>query len=188
MDHEDLPLRVAEMPSFTSIRVRVATVDDAQGIARVQVDTWRSTYRGIVPDSYLDSLTYEARSQQWARMLAQDDGTFAFVAEHASGIVAFASGGPNRGSDLPFAGALYAIYVSAGQQGRGQGCVLFHQVARQLVSASLPSMVVWVFAQNPACGFYERMGGKPCAETTFEIGGKNLSKVAYGWPNIGVLG
>ncbi|HNI60392.1 MAG TPA: GNAT family N-acetyltransferase, partial [Pseudomonadota bacterium] len=33
--------------------VRPAGPDDAEAIARVHVETWRATYRGLVPDHYL---------------------------------------------------------------------------------------------------------------------------------------
>lgn len=46
------------------ITVREATEADLSGIARVLVDTWRATYRGIVPDSCLDGMTYDAQAEK----------------------------------------------------------------------------------------------------------------------------
>lgn len=40
--------------------VRSARVEDAGAIARVNVDTWRTTYPGIVPQDYLDALDPDA--------------------------------------------------------------------------------------------------------------------------------
>lgn len=39
--------------------IREAQIADAPAIARVGVDTWRSTYCGIMADDYLDDLSYE---------------------------------------------------------------------------------------------------------------------------------
>ena len=39
-----------------TITIRPATAADAAQIARVRVDCWRSTYRGLVPDAYLDGM------------------------------------------------------------------------------------------------------------------------------------
>jgi hypothetical protein len=44
-----------------SLVIREAAPADAPGIARVHVDTWRTTYQGIVPDQFLARLSYEAR-------------------------------------------------------------------------------------------------------------------------------
>jgi hypothetical protein len=34
--------------------IRAATVSDAQEIARVHVASWLSTYRGLLPDDFLE--------------------------------------------------------------------------------------------------------------------------------------
>ena len=43
------------------VTVREAVPADARAIARVHVDSWRTTYRDIVPDSVLSQLSYEER-------------------------------------------------------------------------------------------------------------------------------
>ncbi|MCK9313152.1 MAG: hypothetical protein M0P20_03745 [Methanocorpusculum sp.] len=39
------------------MRIRDASVADAAAIARVMVDTWKTAYRGIIDDYYLNSLS-----------------------------------------------------------------------------------------------------------------------------------
>ena len=66
--------------------VREATPADAPGIARVHVDAWRTTYRGLVPDSYLAGLSYADRQTMWERILTTPDRkSFIYVAEAAGG-------------------------------------------------------------------------------------------------------
>jgi hypothetical protein len=50
---------------MTAFLIRPAHLDDAPGIARVHVDSWRTTYKGVIPDTILANLSYEARTQQW---------------------------------------------------------------------------------------------------------------------------
>lgn len=38
------------------ITIRKAVLTDAEGIAKVHVDSWKTTYANIVPDEYLDNL------------------------------------------------------------------------------------------------------------------------------------
>jgi hypothetical protein len=45
--------------------VREASLEDIEGIARVHVDSWRSTYKGIISESYLSNLTLEKRKKNW---------------------------------------------------------------------------------------------------------------------------
>jgi len=45
-------------------------------------------------------------------------------------------------------------------------------------------MALWALIDNPACRFYERLGGVTAFEVEIEIGGKRLPEAAYGWPDI----
>ena len=49
--------------------IRPAEVQDAAGIARVHVESWRSTYQGIFPESFLASLSVERRENYWREQL-----------------------------------------------------------------------------------------------------------------------
>lgn len=78
--------------------VRLAVPDDALAIARVHVDSWRSTYAGIVPQDFLDGLSYERRAEVWRRSLTNPESqSVMVVAEDETGrIIGFAVGGPER--------------------------------------------------------------------------------------------
>ena len=100
------------------MRVRAANPSDAHPIARVHVDTWRTTYTGIVPAEYLAGLSYRDRESRWEEILAIDQPTSSnFVAETEGGdVVGFAGGGPEREGDKNYLGELYAIYLLEGYQ------------------------------------------------------------------------
>lgn len=169
--------------------LRPAQIDDALAIAHVHVDTWRTTYVGIVPDEKLAGLSYERCQAGWIEHLSNpESGECTFIAEAQSGqIVGFASGGPLREAVAGFDGELYNVYVLKSFQGMGYGRLLVTQVARDLTSRGYHSLVIWVLKDNPACRFYERLGGRPVAEKVVEIGGKRLLDVAYGWPDLATM-
>lgn len=169
--------------------IRPAQIEDAHAIARVHIDTWRTTYRGIVPDEHLSNLSYDRAQASWLKYLSNPESeTHAFVAEDESGqTVAFASGGPLRERLDDYDGELYVLYVLKSFQGMGYGKLLVSRVARDLISRGLHSLVIWVLKENPACRFYERLGGLKTAEKVIEIGGKELIDVAYVWPKLAVF-
>ena len=168
--------------------IREAKESDAADIARVQVDAWRTTYKGIVPDSYLTSLNYENREQRWQQILASDENHFAFVAEtEDKQIVGFASAGKNREPSEDFAGELYAIYVLENYQHQGIGKLLTRAVAQRFLKQETFSILVWVLAENPFRAFYESLGGKYVSEKEIVIGNLPLIEVAYGWKNLDIL-
>jgi ribosomal protein S18 acetylase RimI-like enzyme len=145
------------------------------------VDTWRTTYRGIVPDEHLASLCYEKQTSFFQRMLTSS-GLFYYVAEDAYGeVVGVASGGAERTGDPVYAGELCGIYVLESRQRQGIGRQLVHAVVDRLVQAGIHSMLVWVLAENPSRRFYEALGGRQVATKQIDIGGTVLDEVAYGW-------
>jgi GNAT superfamily N-acetyltransferase len=171
------------------ITIRAATVADVRAIAQVHVDTWRATYPGIVPQEFLDSLDMDARAKQWEGWLVQD-GVHTFVAEHAGAVCGFISGGELRdGINLGqhYDSEIYTLYVLPASQGHGAGRELMRSLAARLVADGLTRPVVWALEENPWCAFYERMGGTRVAQKMIEIGGKQLSDIAYGWQNMNLL-
>ena len=78
---------------MTTLTLRRANAGDAPAIARVRVDSWRTTYRGLIPDAYLDAMQVEASTALWDRVLtAGPNTTSVFVAEYGTDIVGFACG------------------------------------------------------------------------------------------------
>jgi GNAT superfamily N-acetyltransferase len=82
-----------------------------------------------------------------------------FVADSGNGLVGFSICGPERSGHTVYRGELYAIYVLEQYQGKGLGRQLFDAVRSRLVRDGFDSMLLWVLDRNPACAFYERMGG-----------------------------
>lgn len=171
-----------------SITIRQATIDDAAALAKVHIDTWRATYRGIVPDDYLASLSYEKRTARWSEQIqATLAGKFEIiVAENEDGqIVGFVDGGPNRDDDPVYKGELYAIYILQAYQGCGIGKQLIPPFAKSLLDMGLDTMLLWAFTANTqARRFYESLGGQFVRTHWFEISGVSIEEVAYGWLDI----
>ncbi|MEW9033324.1 MAG: GNAT family N-acetyltransferase [Planifilum fimeticola] len=167
--------------------VRKAGPADASGIARVHVESWRTTYQGIVPDSVLDNLSVEKRENRWKQDLRQGKSR-TFVAETSGGeIVGFACSRPERTKAYGYDGELYAIYLLQRCQRKGIGRRLFRAAAQELAADGFRSFLVWVLADNPSRRFYEALGGEKTAEEPVTIGEVTLQKIAYGWKDIGAL-
>jgi GNAT superfamily N-acetyltransferase len=162
--------------------IRLAEVRDAAAIAHVHVESWRTTYKGLVPEEYLASLNAAKRVPVWQDWLTRDISIF--VAEVEGKIVGFASGGPIREPLDAYDAELYTIYLLQEVQGRGIGKALLSAVAEALVGKDHTSMMVWVLEQNPAVRFYEKKGAEYLTSKQIEIGGISLTEVALGWPDL----
>ena len=170
--------------------IRDAIPADALVLANIHVESWRTTYRGLLPERLLADLSYAGRERQWAWAISaagEGDGCVVVAEDAAAGVVGFASGGRCRG-DWPFDGELTAIYLAAAHQGRGLGRDLVRAVAGRLAAQGHRSLLLWVLRTNaPARGFYEALGGALVGEKTEEFAGATLHEVAYGWPDLTLL-
>jgi GNAT superfamily N-acetyltransferase len=160
-----------------TLMIRPGRPVDSGAIARVYVDSWRETYRGLIPQPYLDAMSYAVHERRWRQTLT---GGWAFVAEVDKRVVGLASGGRcrSRGS---FTGELFVLYVLASHHGLGVGRALFDATQLELARRGHGSMLVRVLATNPARGFYEHLGGELVGESSCEIAGARLKELAYGW-------
>lgn len=168
------------------VNVRKAALADAHTIAAVHVESWKTTYEGIMPAEYLAQLNVSEKAQLWQRGLNQPKHSI-FVVEEEENVCGFISGGKNRatqGKEAEYEGEIYAIYLLKEAQGKGYGTKLVAALMDDFQREGIRSIVVWVLADNPSRRFYERLGGKKIAEKVIGIGGKKLAEWCYGWENI----
>lgn len=164
--------------------VRKAAPTDARSISEIYVDSWRSTYPGLLPDDLLIGLDANAREARWWRRVLADRPSrhVAFVADSRDhGVVGFVSGGAARDRRFEYDGEVYTLYLRDDQQGIGLGKRLFTTVAARLVETRGPSLIVWVLKGNPARFFYEALGGKLVAHRHGSIGGAPIEEIGFAW-------
>jgi len=166
--------------------IRLAGEEDAEAIARVHVDSWRSSYKGIIAADYLASLSLDRRAERWREVLEKQDAkNCTFVAENKDEqIVGFASGGPQRDSTINYEAELYAIYLLESAQRQELGGGLLKAIAGHLFRSGFKDMLVLVLEENPSRKFYEAQGGQYVTEKPITIGDQELIEVAYGWSDL----
>ncbi|EEK53056.1 GNAT family N-acetyltransferase [Bacillus sp. ISTL8] len=169
------------------LKIRKVSKQDIEVVAKVYVDGWKTTYRGLVPDQYLDKLSYEEAEKRWNQFLDKENESFIYVAMNDKGkIVGFASGRSNE--EKHFTGELYALYLLQDCRAFGVGRQLLSAVARHFKESGIHSMLVWGMEQNKSgLGFYKRMSGKEYIRRTSTFGETVVDDVAYGWNDISVL-
>ena len=168
------------------IAVRAATPADAPAIGRIHVESWRETYRGVLPDRLLQSLSALVRAAMWQGALEREPPVLLFVAQRPSGdLVGFAGGGPCRATSLPHDAEVYAIYLLRAARQRGCGRRLMAALAAALHARGFRSVCLWVLRENAnARCFYERLGGEVVGERTAVDGEDTFDEVAYGWDSL----
>jgi GNAT superfamily N-acetyltransferase len=164
------------------VTIRAATAEDASAIAHVHVESWKSTYTGIVPDAYLAGLDEVLRSKLWHEFLT--GGALILVAELDGTVAGFAHGGTNREGTEQCDAELYSIYLLRRSQGRGTGTALLKAMAGALVDRGFGGMAVWVLERNPSRLFYEKTGAHLETTKVIDIGGAKLMEARYVWNDL----
>jgi GNAT superfamily N-acetyltransferase len=153
------------------VRIRPATLDDAEGIAAVHVHGWQWGYRGLLPEAFLRTLSVDRRVEQWRSWLLEPGRTVTWVADGEDGrSLGFAAAGPSR--DLAAdgeTGEVYAIYVEEEAAGTGVGRALLQHAVQSLRDAGFARATLWVLDGNArARRFYEKAGWRPDGATQSE--------------------
>lgn len=167
-----------------SILVRKANVQDAPAIARIHVLSWQETYRGIIPQPYLDALDIEARTEDWTTHFKNENAFEIFVGIIDGEICGIAAGSRTREPETGFDGEILLLYVLQIAKGRGLGRLLLQYVCQNLLKNGISNTMLWVLKDNPSRGFYEYFGGKEFSTKTALVGGIELMEIAYGWKDI----
>src|SRR6185369_11264688 len=105
--------------SAQMIKIRRATRDDAAAIGRVHVETWQSSYAGLLPDTLLVRMSLVRQSAWWSQALADPrQARGIFVADDEEmGVVGFGSCGHVReipeglGGIESRVGEVFTLYV-----------------------------------------------------------------------------
>lgn len=169
------------------INIRRAMKEDIVGIAKVHVESWKTTYKGIVANGILENITYEQRENQWESIFQkEDENKYRFVAETLNGtIIGFIDGGVERTGTYNCDGELYAIYLLQQYQGLKIGNRLFQALLSEYKKNNIQSLLVWVISNNPSKKFYEKYNPEKI-DTKF-LERLNVKEIAYAWRDMDCL-
>ena len=169
------------------ISVRDAERADGPALAAAHLEGWRSGYRGVVPDAYLDSPEFAAnRRSIWAAWNWNHNGASAlFTVTIDDDVVGFGLCGPERaqtecdqqGGEAAASGAavargeVYSFYLHPSAWGTGAAGALMARCRAWLTEQGHLEAVLWVLRDNPrGRGFYEKVGWQPTGrELSFDL-------------------
>lgn len=168
--------------------IRPAKPRDATAMARIYVDTWKATYRGILPDAYLDTMRMGDSARALSREMA-GPGVISLVAESKQGHVAgLITGGIDRRRDRVYGGEIFSLYVEKTHQRRGVGKDLVTHLVERMNHQDIFAVKVQVLQANPYRRFYEKLNGVLLACGRIRFAGTELAACTYGWIDTDLIG
>ncbi|HYD38702.1 MAG TPA: GNAT family N-acetyltransferase [Allosphingosinicella sp.] len=166
-----------------SVILRRAGPDDWAAVAAIHSASWRTAYRGIYPDSYLDEEATEERRRHWRSALAAMDPEIdaVFLAEAGGEAVGFACVRIEAEAAGPL---LDNLHVLPERKGEGIGRRLIREAARWL-AAKRPeaALQLGVWKDNEAArSFYAHLGGLEVEELILPTeGGGEAAQIRVRW-------
>jgi GNAT superfamily N-acetyltransferase len=170
---------------FNLSTIRAATAGDAAAIAHLHAESWRSAYRDILTDDYLNNRAHADRLVVWQQRFAAAESKqsmHVMVAEGSKGLIGFVCLFPDQ--DPIWGSFLDNLHVAPGLTGQGIGRELLSEVGRYLIAhASRRGVYLWVLEGNRrALQFYERAGAAVVGSATNPMpDGQSISAVRCHW-------
>lgn len=165
--------------------LRKATKDDIPALARIYVEALRETYRGILPEDYLASLTLAEGEATWTRILTRPDREV-LVDQRDGAVAGLASCQPDEGCSKWL--NMASLYVDSRSQGQGVGTSLIRAVWEKARVQGYEGVSVGVVRDNArARELYERQGAVYLRDTEYCFGPYPVVCRCYVWPLSEVL-
>ena len=165
--------------------IRPINSNDIAAVAAVHAASWRSAYRGILRDDFLDGDLDADRVSLWKKRLSplpqEHFGYLAFEAEQPIGF-AFAF----SAHDLVWGTLVDNLHVLPHVKGCGLGRRLLAELCAHAHAAHpAAGLFLWVYEQNTAArAFYERFGSEPVERAVIDApGGGEVAAWRYAWPS-----
>lgn len=150
--------------------------DDRMAISKVYEESWKYAYRGIIPQTYLDSIP----EGQWAANV-DSPARRTLVCVDNDRIVGTSSICRSRSSRFDGWGEVVSLYLLPDYMGKGCGRMLLTFAVSELKKQGYANIFLWVLEENGrARRFYERFGfvqSDRRMETA--IGGRTVWEVGY---------
>jgi len=140
---------------------REATLDDAAGLAEVQVLSWKAAYQGKIPASYLEGLTVAQKTKEWIRILQSNTTKTVLAQKSGKGVVGFVNFGNYRDDDLPKeeVAEIRALYVHPEHWREGIGKQLIELTTQNCKKSGYKRIALWVLDSNDSAQrFYQFLG------------------------------
>lgn len=162
------------------MEIRKGTLDDVKDISRIYALSWKSAYKGIVPQAYLDELKEDFWIPAFSAWLKKDIISVQLILDNGItvGCIAY---GKSRDKSLPNWGEIVSIYLLPEYFGKRYGDKLLKCALSDLEKSGYRNIYLWVLKENQrARSFYEKNRFQ-CYndECICKIMGKKLTDIRY---------
>lgn len=158
--------------------IRERKKEDCKAIAHITTRGWNETYKGIVPDYFLEELKHNEneRATQMTNKFDENDNN-QIVLEVNGKVVGFCNFGKSNDEEIENCGEIFALYILSEYKGNGYGKKLVEYAQEKLKEMGFDKFIIACLKGNPSNEFYKHIGGKYIKDGEFKK--LNLSENVY---------
>lgn len=162
------------------VKIRKATLKDSKTISNIYALSWKSAYKGIIPEKYLDELKCDFWVSYFQNWIKNDILTAQIIYENELPVGCIAYG---KARDVKFDnwGEIVSIYLLPDQFRKGYGQKLLQTAIIDMKTKGYENCYLWVLKENSSARKFYEMNGFICSndECSCEIMQEQLVDVQY---------
>lgn len=158
-----------------NVKIRQAEIDDAKEIVRINIKSWKDTYKNIFPNEILSNLDikYEGTVEKCINKINEY-----IVATIDNKVVGFVRFGMNKKGYSEEYSEIYALYVDNEFRSNNIGKKIL-EYAFNTLKNNYKYCLISTIIENRANSFYQKNGGTKIAESDFELLDKQYKENVY---------
>lgn len=162
------------------IIIRNIEEKDIPDVVDIQINGWKSAYKGIFDDNILNSMNRNERIEKRRNDYKENGFIVAELNNQVVGFCRYIDSNKFTQDISNIDCELLALYVIPDLKYNGIGTKLFQFVTNEFKSKNRTKMILWCLKDNePSKKFYTKMGGRIIKERKIEIGEKEYLEVVF---------
>ena len=162
------------------IIIRKVEEKDIPSIADIQVNGWKTAYKGIIDDIVLNTMNKEEKIERLKSNYKKNGFIIAELKNEVVGFCRYINSNEFTPDMQNIDCEITALYVKSNLKYNGIGTMLFQFVIDELKRENKTKMILWCLKDNePSKKFYTKIGGRIVKEREIEIANKNYFEVGF---------
>ena len=165
---------------LNKIKIRNVKKEDLRAVAEISVNGWKTAYKGIIDDDFLNNLSIEEKYKKRLNDYTENGFIVAELNNEIVGFCRYRSGNYYKETHPNIDCEISALYVKPEYKRKSIGRKLVNSVIDEFRENGYSKMILWCLKDNyPSRAFYEKMGGIYCGENIIERGNKEYKEVGF---------
>lgn len=165
-----------------NVIIRNVNEKDIPSIADIQVNGWKTAYKGIIDDSILKAMSKEEKIERLKSNYGKNGFIVAEIENKVVGFCRYTDSNEFTPEMQDIDCEITALYVKPDLKYNGIGTKLFQFVVDEFKRKNKTKMILWCLKENePSKKFYTKMGGEVAGERVIEIGEKSYYEVGFSY-------